>query len=151
MTVNWSSSTASVNARSLFLPYALALITAMVAIQLVIALSGDQVKVLAEGLTAAVALAIVVWLWRNHRHINHVRFGWTIAHAIAFATVTTSYNLHLFIHLLGVASGTNGFHAAAHDVLATPWFGATLAMSALWGIGFVIHLVGSVLGRGWDN
>ena len=91
------------NARSLLLPYAIALTIAMTVVQLVIALTGGRVTVLAGGLTALVALGVVAWLWRNYRRLTHVRFG------------------------------------------------ATLVMSAAWGLGLITHLIASVVGRGWDD
>lgn len=139
----------TINARTLLLPYALTLAIAMTIIQIVIAATGGQVTVLSGALTAVVALAIVGWLWRNHRSLTRVRFGTAIAHALAFVAVTTSYNLHAAIRAIALAD--NGIQAAAHDLLATPWFGATLGMSALWGLGLFIHLIGVVLGRGWED
>lgn len=139
------------NARSLLLPYALALIIAMAIVQAVIALTGGEVTILASALTGLVALGIVVWLLRHYRQLAHVRFGGAIAHAIAFASVTTSFNVHALLRTMALGSQGGGFDAAAHNLLATPWFGATLGMSAAWGLGLLIHLTGSVLGRGWED
>lgn len=141
----------AINARSLLLPYTLTLITAMVIIQAIIALTGGEVTVLTGALTALVAAGIAAWLWRNYRRLTHVRFGVAIAHAIAFATVTTSFNAHAVVRTVALGSGDSGFEAAAQNLLATPWFGATLVMSAAWGLGLLIHLTGSVLGRGWED
>lgn len=150
MDVVISPTSDAVNSRTLLLPYALVVMIAMGIIQAVIALTGGQITLLATLLTAAVALGIAVWLWRNYRALTRVRFGVAIAHAIAFVTVTTSFNLHASIRFtLGV--GADGFQSVAHDLLATPWFGATLVMSSVWGLGLLIHLVGVVLGRGWED
>ncbi len=141
----------AINARSLLLPYTLALIAAMAIIQVVIALTGGEVTVLAAVLTAVVAVGMMVWLWRNYRQLVHVRFGVVIAHAVAFVAVTTSYNAHAVVRALVLGSGDGGFEVVAQDLLATPWFGATLVMSAAWGLGLLTHLTGSVLGRGWED
>ncbi|SMX96660.1 hypothetical protein [Brevibacterium linens] len=139
------------NARTLLLPYALGLIMAMLIVQVVIAATGGEVTVLAGILTAVVALGIAVWLWRNRRVLKRVRFGVVIAHVIACVTVTTSYNLHAVIRLIA-AGGTD---TTASDILRNAlgggWFGVTIVMSALWGFGLLIHLVGAVLGRGWED
>ncbi|WP_460461997.1 hypothetical protein [Arthrobacter pigmenti] len=124
--------------------------TAMLTIQAVIALTGGRVTVLIAALTALVAIGICVWLWRNYRRLTHVRFGVAIAHAIAFASVTTSFNVHAVVRTVLLASGS-GFEAAAHGLLATSWFGATLVMTAAWGLGLLVHLTGVVLGRGWED
>ncbi|MGO2034963.1 MAG: hypothetical protein ACTH2U_00690 [Brevibacterium sp.] len=150
-TQNTSVQISSPNSRTLLLPYALGLIGAMLVIQVVIALTGGEVTILAGGLTALVAIGIAVWLTLKQRALRHVRFGVVIAHAIAFVTVTTSYNLHAIIRVMVLGSEVDGADGAARTLLESSWFGATLVMSALWGLGLLIHLLGSVLGRGWED
>lgn len=145
------SSSKAVNARTLLLPYALSLLVAMALVQAVIALTGGGITLLAAGLTAVVAVGIAVWLWRSYRALSRVRFGVVIAHAIAFVTVTTSFTLHACIRAFVLGGGADGFRAVAHDLLATAWFGATLVMSAVWGLMLLLHLIGAVLGRGWED
>lgn len=141
----------SVNARSLLLPYTLILLGSMLAIQAVIALAGGEITLLAGVLTAVVGAGILLWVWRNYRQLTHVRFGLAIAHAIAFAAVTTSFNLHAALHTMSLSSGGADLESAAQVMLAGPWFGATLLMSGAWGLGLLIHLIGSILGRGWED
>lgn len=137
------SSSVAVNARSVLLPYLVALTVAMIVIQAVIALTGE-IGVLAGVLTAGVAVGIAAWIWRSYRTLSKIRFGVAIAHATAFTVVTTSFNAHGVIRAISVDS-------PATELLATPWFGATLVMSAAWGIGLFLHLTGAVLGRGWED
>ena len=145
-----TASSGALNARSLLLPYLLALLAAMALVQAVIALTGGGIGVAGGALTAAVAAGTAAWIWRNYRRLTRIRFGLAIAHVIAFLAVTASFNLHAVIRLF--ALGSDGTEAqAAQELLATPWFGATLLMSAVWGTGVLIHLAGSVLGRGWED
>lgn len=139
------------NSRSLLLPYILGLIGAMFAIQIVIALTGGEVTILAGGLTAIVAIGIAVWLALKQRALRHVRFGVVIAHVIAFITITTSYNLHAIIRVMFTPLEVDSAGDPIRALLQSSWFGATLVMSALWGLGLLIHLLGSVLGRGWED
>lgn len=139
------------NARSLLLPYALTLIVAMALIQAVIALTGGQVTIVAEILTAIVAIGIAIWVVARRRKLMHVRFGLVIAHVIAYVTVTSSFNLHAVVRAIVLSSGDGGAQAVASSLLGSPWFGVTLVMSAVWGIGLLIHLLGAVLGRGWED
>lgn len=148
--VTYPQKSVTVNSRSLLLPYALGLIVAMLIVQIVIALTGGEVTVLAGALTAVVALGIAGWLWRHHRALRHVRFGAVIAHAIAFVTVTTSYNLHALIQIVALRFGDAPISIAG-SILSSSWFGATIVMSALWGLGLLLHLIGTVLGRGWED
>lgn len=140
-----------VNARSLLLPYTLALVAAMIVVQIAIALGGSEITALSGGLTALVAVGILVWLWANRRPLAHIRFGAAIAHAIAYLVVTTSFTVHAIV--LVVTTGYSGAspEAVSALLLGSPWFGATLVMSATWGLGLLIHLIGAVLGRGWED
>ncbi|WP_166996663.1 hypothetical protein [Paramicrobacterium fandaimingii] len=141
----------TVNSRSLLLPYLLSMMGAMLVVQLMIMLTGGDISVLAGMLTLVVALGAAVWLWRSYRSLKQIRFGVAIAHAITFAVVTTSFNVHAAVRMVAFSSSPDGFDAAARSLLATPWFGVTLVMSALWGLGLLVHLIGAVLGRGWED
>lgn len=139
------------NARSLLLPYALTLTGAVIVVQLVIALTGGEVTILAGVLTAFVAIGIATWAVINRRRLLHVRFGLAIAHVIAYVAVTTSFNLHAVIRVMLVGGADNGAQGVAEILLGSSWFGATLVMSGVWGLGLLVHLLGSVLGRGWED
>lgn len=141
----------TVNARVLLLPYVLTLMVAMGIIHAVINFTGGHITLLTGVFTAVVALGIATWLLVNYRALTRVRFGVAIAHAIAFVTVTTSFNVHAVLRAAALGSGPEGFEIVSHHLLATPWFGATLVMSAFWGVGLLIHLVGAVFGRGWED
>lgn len=80
-----------------------------------------------------------------------MRFGVVIAHVIEFVTITTSYNLHAIIRVMFAPFEVGGTGDPIRALLQSSWFGATLVMSALWGLGLLIHLLGSVLGRGWED
>ncbi|WP_461170729.1 hypothetical protein [Arthrobacter sp. Z1-15] len=140
----------AVNARSVLLPYLLGLAAAMLLIQAAIALTGGEVGLLAGTLTAAAAAGVAAWMVLSRRKLLRIRFGFAVAHAIAFAAVTTSFNAHAVLRAVSLGS-SGGEGAVAQELLATPWFGATLLMSAAWGLGLLIHLTGSVLGRGWED
>ncbi|TGD09188.1 hypothetical protein [Brevibacterium sp. S111] len=139
------------NARALLLPYTLGLVLAMAIVQIVIAATGGEITILAGILTALVALGIVVWLWRKLTVLKRVRFGVVIAHVIAFVTVTTSFNLHAIFRAMFLGFEVDGAGDAARNLLESSWFGATIVMSSLWGLGLLVHLLGSVLGRGWED
>ncbi|MDN5877432.1 MAG: hypothetical protein L0H69_12255, partial [Brevibacterium sp.] len=68
----------------------------------------------------------------------------------AYVAVTTSFNLHAVIRAM-IAGGDAEVQSVAHTLLGSSWFGATLVMSAFWGLGLLLHLIGSVLGRGWED
>ena len=141
----------SANARALLLPYTLGLVVAMAVVQVVIAATGGEVTILAGGLTALVAIGIAVWLWRTLRVLMRVRFGVAIAHVIAFVTVTASFNLHAIVRVMAIGFEVDGAGDTVRNLLESSWFGATIVMSGLWGLGLLIHLIGSVIGHGWED
>jgi glucan phosphoethanolaminetransferase (alkaline phosphatase superfamily) len=146
-----SQTSSPANARTLLLPYLLGLIVAMAVVQIVIAATGGEITILAGILTAVVALGIAVWLWRNLRVLKRVRFGVVIAHVIAFVTVTASFNLHAILRLMAAGGTDTPASQILHDAFGGGWFGVTIVMSAVWGLGLLVHLVGAVLGRGWED
>lgn len=146
-----SAAPSTANARSLLLPYTITLFIALAALHTVIVATGGEITLLIGALTAVIAVGIAVWVWRNYRALTHVRFGVVIAHAVAFAAVTSSFNGHAMIRTYAIGSDSAGFDAAAQNLLATPWFGATLVMSTLWGIALLVHLLGLILARGWQD
>lgn len=123
----------------------------MLVIQLIIGFTGGDITLLTGALTALVGAGIAVWLSRNYRRLTHVRFGLVMAHAIAFAAVTTSFNVHAVIRTVLLGAEDQGLSVATQSLISSPWFGATLLMSAAWGAGLLVHLFGSVLGRGWED
>lgn len=145
-----TSATVKFDSRAILLPYALTLIVAMALIQALVSLSGGQITLVVMIATAVVALGLLIWSLLNRRALAHIRFGGVVAHAIAFAVVTTSFNLHALVHAIWVGRA-EGALAVAQELLGTPWFGLTLGMSGLWGLGLTLHLIGAVLGRGWDD
>ena len=141
----------SANARALLLPYTLGLVVAMAVVQVVIAATGGEVTILAGGLTALVAIGIAVWLWRTLRVLMRVRFSVAIAHVIAFVIVTASFNLHAIVRVMAICFEVDGAGDTVRNLLESSWFGATIVMSGLWGLGLLIHLIGSVIGHGWED
>ncbi|MEY8570615.1 hypothetical protein [Brevibacterium linens] len=139
------------NARALLLPYTLGLVVAMVVVQIVIAATGGEITILAGGLTALVAIGIAVWLWRTLRVLMRVRFGVAIAHVIAFVIVTASFNLHAIVRVMAIGFEVDGAGDTVRNLLESSWFGATIVMSGLWGLGLLIHLIGTVIGHGWED
>ena len=139
------------NARALLLPYTLGLVVAMVVVQIVIAATGGEITILAGGLTALVAIGIAVWLWCTLRVLMRVRFGVAIAHVIAFVIVTASFNLHAIVRVMAIGFEVDGAGDTVRNLLESSWFGATIVMSGLWGLGLLIHLIGTVIGHGWED
>lgn len=123
----------------------------MAIVQTVIAVNGGTITLLATLLTAAVGLGALVWVIVSYRKLARIRFGLVIAHAITFVTVTTAFNTHAIVRVFALSSETGSAEGLAQGFFGTPWFGTTLIMSGLWGVGILLHLIGIVLGRGWED
>ena len=137
------------DARAILLPYIAALTGAMLLVQLAVVLT-DGSGIVAGLLTAAVAVGILLWLRSTRARLARVRFGTAVAHAAAFTVVTASFALHAVVRTIAITAHA-GPEAAALAFVGTWWFGATLVMCAAWGIGLLLHLLGAVLDRGWEE
>lgn len=144
------STTHPVNSTKTLLPFAAALVAGMIIVQIVIALTSGNPGLLGGLLTAVIALGGFFWQWRNIKKITKIRFGKAIIHALTFVVITTSFNLHALIHFT-IASGSADPASLATEFFSTSWFGATLCMSALWGVGLAASLIGAIAQRGWED
>src|SRR5699024_10466180 len=140
----------STDVRSLLLPYTLSLVGGMAAVQICIAVTGGEITVLAATLTAIVALGLLIWAWRHRRRLTRVRFGGVIAHTIGDVVGTTSFIPHPAVRVVHLGAG-GGIETSADTLLASPWFGATLVISPLWGLGLLLLLLRTVLGHDWED
>lgn len=120
--------------------YALTIVLLALLTHVLVALMPEHaLLVLALG-TGAIAIALAVTALAFGAAFARLRFGAAILHALTYATVIGGNLLHLLISL---AAGP----ADPAAVLGT-WFGPTIAMGGLWGLGLLLHLVGSALSRG---
>ena len=126
--------------------YGLAVVAASLLSQVVIAATGSEVTLLAAALTATIALGYALFLLRFGADLGKVRFGQVAAHAITYAAVCGGYLLHLFV----LAVTGSPVIADPGFVMDPGWFGAAVSMPALWSMGLVAHLLGAVLGRGFE-
>jgi hypothetical protein len=145
-----SAPSTGVNSRDVLLPYTLVLLAVVSALQIVIAATGGEIGILAGALTALMAIGVAAWFWRSYAKLRRIRFGVVVAHTITFVAVTTSFAIGALASTIALVSQDQS-GLAAERLLSTPWFGATLVMSAIWGIGLFAHLVGTVVGRGWED
>lgn len=132
----------------LLAPFALAMVGANVVMQVAIALTGQAIGWLAGVTTGLIALGYAGFLMRYGSDLGKVRYGQLTAHAITFAAVNTGFGLHFF--LLAMAGGSAINASGDGFVMDGGWFGAAVAMPALWGVGLVLHALGAVAGRGFE-
>lgn len=132
----------------LLLPFGLAMVIANVALQVVIIATDHEIGVLAALLTAVIAVGYAVYLIVCRTSLGRTRFGDLTAHVLTYASVNTGFGLHL---VMLAALGHGAVAADGPGLMMDPgWFGAAVAMPALWGLGLLMHALGAVLGRGFE-
>ena len=97
------------------------------------------------------AIAYAVFLVRWGRDLGKVRFGVLAAHLVTYAAVNVGFGLHFFVLALTNNPAVRADPGEAADfVMDSGWFGAALAMPALWGVGLLMHSVGAITNRGFE-
>lgn len=125
-------------ARRSLLPYTGALIVGALITQIAIAAIGGTVGVLAQVLTAVLALGAAAYILVFGARLGRVRFGRFVAHAILYVVVTGSFALGA---MLQVSFGGS---------LDGSWAGVTVFMPAFWSLGLLCHGLGALLSRGFE-
>lgn len=138
-------------AQHALMPFAGVAVLANAVLQLVIALTGNEINVMTEVLTAVVALGYAAFLLRYGRDLAKVRFGLLAAHIVCYTAVNVGYGLHFFVLAVMGNTAIDGPHSATGDFVMDPgWFGVAVAMPALWGAGLLIHALGALAGHGFE-
>lgn len=140
--------TPAASAHRTLLPYALTIIAASAAVQVLIALTGNRITVFSTVVLAVVALGYAVYLMTIGRRLSRVRYGLLAAHAISYAAINTGYLLHAYVLIALRSPAIAGDGPLAIDPL---WLGATYGMAGFWGIGLLIHGLGAILSRGFEQ
>jgi hypothetical protein len=141
----------TINARSLLLPYLLAVVGGVLAIQAVIGVQGGEITVLAGAMTAVLAAAAAGFVAVRSRALRQVRFGLLVAHVGTFVPVVAGFTLHGLVRATDLARAGGGADLVGAEMLGTPWFGVVYVMTPLWGLGLLCHVVATVAQRGWES
>lgn len=130
--------------------YALAVIAASVVMQIVLAVTGSGIGLLAAALTVIIAIGYAAFLLRDRGTLGKVRFGLLAAHVVTFAAVVGGFLMHFF--LLAV-TGDPAVTASTSDgdfVMDPGWFGVVVGMPTFWSLGLLLHALGAIIGRGFE-
>lgn len=130
------------------LPYTLTLVAASAILQVVIAATGNRISLLSMILLALIALGYATYLLTVGRRLSRVRYGLFAAHGISYAAINVGFLLHAYLLIAlhsPVISGDGGL------AIDETWFGATFGMAGFWGLGLLLHGIGAVLSRGFEQ
>jgi hypothetical protein len=140
--------TEAMNVRTLILPFALTLLGLVTAVQVVIVIDDNRVRLLSTLSLAVVAVFYACFFAMRGSRLRQVRFGMLVAHATAYAIVNVSYLLHGAVLIMVNSPAIRG---DSYFLLDPGWFGVTFGMATGWGIGLVIHALASIANRGWEE
>ncbi len=129
------------NVNKILLPYIGVIAGMCAALQLIIAVRGHEIDLLAGLLTAVVAMYYAYSHITSSSRLNKIRFGRLVHHTIAFVIVNISFHIHAGYLLV---SGQKG-------LIQEDWYGVLFAMFIFWGLGFLMHMVASVAHRGYEE
>ncbi len=129
------------NINRILLPYLGIMVVMCLVLQIVIALRGNGIDLVAGLLTAIVALYYAYSQIVNRKKLNNIRFGRLVHHVIAFVVVNLSFHVHAGYLLI----------SGQQELLDEQWYGVLFAMFIFWGLGFLIHMTASVAMRGYEE
>jgi hypothetical protein len=124
------------------LRYALLVAGGVAATHLYMALLVDsRVDIWSMLLLSVVALYMVWFQWSQRRALRQRAYTPYLVHVLTYLLVNGSYWLHA---ALLVATG-NG------DRVDTAWQGALFGMSLIWGVGLLLHTLGTLVSKGYED
>lgn len=137
-------------ARKMMLTYTGVLLALNILVQLIIVMRDNKIDVVS---TLVLGVVYVYYLYFSYLNpntkntLNQLRFGRLIAHVVTFVIVNVSYHLHAFILIIANSDSIRG----NKDFLMDPgWFGPLFGMLTFWGIGLLMHIIGSIISRGFE-
>lgn len=140
---------ATPDARRLLFPHSLSLIALCVALQLYIVFDDNRIGLGAIISTAVIGIYCSAFAFVRRRELGQIRFGHVVAHAITYAALSDSFQLHAAF--LGMA-GSDALSPGDSDLpVAAGWFGVTYSLAGYWPIALVFHVIASVARRGFES
>lgn len=129
------------NVSKTILPYIGILAVLCTGVQVLIAVRGHQIDIIAQILTLVIAAYYAYSQITTRLALNKVRFGRLIHHVTAFVIVNLSFHVHAAYLIV----------SGKRALIDENWYGVLFGMFVFWGIGFVIHLLASVALRGYEE
>lgn len=124
------------------LRYALIMTGGLLIVHLYMALFADnRVDIWSMLLLSLVALFAACFQWAQRRALRQRAYAPYLVHVLTYLLVNGGYWLHAG---LLVATG-NG------DRIDTAWQGALFGMSLIWGFGLLLHTLGTLLSKGYED
>ncbi len=124
------------------LQYVLIIIGGVLVVQLYIAFfAHNRVNVWSMLLISLVALYMAWFLWWQRRALRQRAYAGYLLHVLTYLLVNGSYWLHAVL-LLTTGNG---------DSIDATWQGALFGMPLVWGAGLLLHTLGTLLSKGYED
>lgn len=142
------STSSPATARTSLLPFLGVMVALNTVYQLAIALTGHQVGIGAALGLLVIALTMAVYQRTAGRALGSLRFGRLVAHTLVYVTVNLGFHLHA---AWLIATDDAGVEGASGIPVPADWVGPLVVMPTVWGIGLLLHALGSLLDRGFET
>lgn len=136
-------------AKTSLLRYFATMVFLCAVLQIVIAVRGNHIDLVAQLLLGVVALYYAWYSYSSRQLLCKVRFGRLVAHVVGYLIVNLSYHLHAFVLFVSGSAAINGDDASGG--IDEGWFGVLFGMATFWGIGLLIHLIAAISNRGFEE
>jgi hypothetical protein len=117
-------------------------------LHLVIVFRNNKLDLTSQIMLGAIALYYFWYNYSSREKLIRLRFGRLVAHVIGFLIINLSYHLHAFILFITNSESIKG---NSEFGINSNWFGALFGMTTFWGIGLLIHLIASIMNRGFEE
>lgn len=136
------------NSRRVLLPYLAVMVGLNIALQVAIAIAGNDIDLLAGVLTGVVAVVYAFFEVTRRAPLTHIRFGRLVAHLCGFITVNLGFHVHAAVLIV---TNDPAIRGDADFPIDDQWFGVLFGMLIIWGLGLLIHLTASISARGFED
>ncbi len=125
----------------ILLPYLGILSGMCLLVQVLTAVRGSEIDLVAGLLLSTVAVYYFYFQYSARNALRRIRFGQFVSHAAGFLIVNISYHMHAGLLLL----------LGKRSLIDENWAGLLIGMFVFWGIGLLVHLVASVAMKGYED
>lgn len=146
-----NSTTSSVFARrhtpeaalQLILPYGITITVIMLIAHIISALMPQRTFVTLSTAMVLTAVLFFGYMFLFNKGLQKLRFGAAIIHAFTYVLLVGGNLLHLLL------AGFDDYYSTLEAVVAD-WFGASVTMGGIWGVGLFLHLSGAIAQHGFE-
>jgi len=136
------------DARKSLLTYFGILVASCLALQIVIAIRGSKIDIVAAILLGIIAIYYTYNEFTSRKISGQIRYGRLVTHLVGYLVINLSFHIHAFFLFINDSPVIQGEEGLAFD---GGWFGILIPMTTFWGLGLLTHAAGSIISRGFEE